>query len=151
MQQSSSEPTKRNSSFSRLLLVWFLVGPSLFGLGWDLADAVPVTVPVSSMGAGLLFGTVLVAFFWVAGFRLSLSASGGYFITEMGLQYLLILCGDLFLFSGSMLSPWQEVLLRGLSIALAAAFVFTNSGRRVRDFVRKSGRKLVKTPPEADR
>ena len=147
MQQSSSRSAKSDSSFSRLLLVWFLVGSSFFGLGWDLADAVPVTIPVSSMGAGLLFGTVLVVLLWLAGFRPSLSASGGYFIAEMGFHYLLILASNLFLLSEATLSPWQEVRLRSLSITLAVALVFTSSGRQVRRYLRRFGRKLVKTPP----
>ena len=151
MQHPSSNPSKRDSSLSHLLLVWFLVGSSFFGLGWEIADAVPVSISISSAEAGLLFGTVVVALLWIAGFRPSLSASGGYFIAEMGLHYLLILGGNLFLLSEGTLSPWQEVLLRSFSIALAAGLVFTSSGRQVRDFVRKCGRKLVKTPPEVNR
>lgn len=150
MQQSSSNSSKRDSSLSHLLFVWYLVGSSLFGLGWEIADAVPISVSISLMSPGLLFGTVVVALLWIAGFRPSLSASGGYFIAEMGLHFLLVLGGSLFLLSEGTLSPWQEVLLRSLSIALAAALVFTSSGRRVRGFIWKHGRKLVKTPPKVN-
>lgn len=146
-QNSSSKSIGRSSSFTHLLLVWFLVGSSFAGLGWDLADAIPVTVPISSMGAGLLFGTVLVAFLWVAGFRPSLWASGGYFIATNGLQFLFVASSSLFLPFGAALSPWEVVLLRSLSIAVPAALIFTNLGRQVRDSVRKQGRKIAKTPP----
>ncbi|WP_115862920.1 hypothetical protein [Halorussus litoreus] len=145
---SSSTTGKRSPSFVHLLFVWFLVGSSFSSLGWSVADAVPVAGPVSSMEAGLLFATVVVVGLWLAGFRPSISTSAGYFIAETGLHYLLILGGGLLLFSGGARSPWQEILLRSLSIALAAALVFTDSGRRLRGLARGLARKLVKTPPE---
>jgi len=150
MQQTSSNSSKGNSSFSRLFFVWILVGSSFFGLGWDLADVVPVSIPISSMGAGLLFGTLLVALLWIAGFRPSFSASGGYFIAEMSFHFLLVLGGNVALSSGATLPPWQAVLLRSISIALAVGLIFTRSGRQVRDFVWNRGWKLVKTPPEVN-
>lgn len=151
MQQRLSDSSRRDSSLSHLFLVWFLVGSSFFGLGWDVADAVPVSVPLSLMGAGLLFGTVVVALLWIAGFRPSLSASGGYFIAEMSFHFLLVLGGNFVRSSGATAPPWQEIALRCLSIALAAALVFTRSGRHARHFLWKRGRKFVETPPEGNR
>ncbi|WP_121821442.1 hypothetical protein [Halostella salina] len=137
------------ASLPGLLLVWLLVGPSFFGLGRELTDAVPLSVSLSSMGTGLLFGTLVVVSLWIVGVRPSPSATGGYFIAELGLHSLLAIGGGLFL-PGWLVSPWYDVLLRSLSIALAAALVFTSSGRRVREFVRKQGLKLVKTPREVN-
>ncbi|UPV74458.1 hypothetical protein M0R89_18245 [Halorussus limi] len=148
-QESGSESARKDSSFVRLLSVWVLVGSSLCGLGWTVADAVPVALPVSSMDAGLLAGTVVVALFWVVGFRPSLSASVGYFVAEQALHLLLALGSGLF--SSGALGPWREVCLRGLSVALAGALVFTGSGKRLRDCVRTRAGRLVETPPEANR
>ncbi|WP_128475940.1 hypothetical protein [Halorussus pelagicus] len=147
MQHPSSNSPKRESSLVHFLFVWFLVGSSFFGPGWNIADAAPVSIPISSMEVGLLFGTVVVAVLWVAGFRPSISASGGYFIAETGLHYLLILGWSLFLPFEETLPVWQDVSLSSLSIALAAALVFTSTGRQARHFIWKHGRKLVKTSP----
>ncbi|WP_135805526.1 hypothetical protein [Halorussus marinus] len=150
MHRPSSDPSNGESSLFHLVFVWLLVGPSVFGLGWDVADAVPVSGPLSSMGAGLVFGTVVVAVLWIAGFRPSLSAGGGYFIAELASHALLTLGGSLFVVSEGTLSPWVEVSVRSLSITLAAALVFTSSGRRIRADIWKRGRNLVKTPPDVD-
>jgi len=145
-----SGSSEGDASLSGLLLLWLFVGPSFFGLGWELVDAVPLSVSLSSMGAGLLFGTLVVASLWIIGVRPSISASGGYCIAELGLHSLLAIGGGLFLFPEGDPSPWYGVLLRSVSIALAAALVFTGSGRRVRAFIRQQGRKLVKTPREVN-
>ncbi len=151
MQQFSSNSSRSDSSLLHLLLVWFLVGSSFFGLGWDIADVVPVSIPLSSMEAGLLFGTVVVSLLWTAGFRPPISASGGYFIAEMGLHFLVVLGASLFLLAEGPLSPWHEVVSRSLSVGLAAGLVFTTPGRRIRRYVWVLGRKFVKTPQKRNR
>lgn len=142
MKQFTPRSTVQDPSFSHLFLVWFLVGFSLMGLGWDLYEAVPVAFPVSSMGAGLLFGTIVVVSLWIAGFYPPLWGSAMYFITQLGFHLLLVL-----VLLGGTLGPWQDVGLRVLSIGLAATLSFTDFGRNGRKWLRQRGRSLLKLPP----
>lgn len=140
--------TQRRSSFGHLLVVSVLVGFPLDGLGLALVDALSLAAPFASLEAGLLFGTVTVAVLWIAGFRPSLRASVGFFVATHALQ-LLFVTGSVFLIpTASGLSPWQEVGLRTLSIAIPAALAFTPLGTGVRTALRTQGRRLAKLPPE---
>lgn len=133
-------------SFGHLLLVWFLVGSSFWTLGFALADAVQAAIPLSRMGAGLLFGTIVIVLLWSVGWHPSLPASAGYFLTEVVFNLLLFL-GVNFVFSREF-TPWVEVGLHTTSITLAASLVFTNFGRKIRNRVRQHIRSLLKLPPE---
>jgi len=136
----------RTPSFGHLLLVWVLVGSSLWSLGAAVADAIQVELPLSTMGTGLLFGTIIVVSFWTAGFQPSLAASLGYFITEQAI-YLLLLFGATFLFVPPS-TPWVTVALQFCSICLAATLVFTPVGKQIRDGLRRYLRSVLKLPPE---
>jgi len=81
--------TERTPSFGHLLLVWLLVGWSLWSLGSAVADATQVELPLSTIGVGLLFGTIIVVLFWTAGFQPSLAASFGYFVAEQAIDLIL--------------------------------------------------------------
>ncbi|WP_353633916.1 hypothetical protein ABSL23_12235 [Halobacterium sp. NMX12-1] len=117
-------------SLVHLLLVWFLVGGSFVGLGIDLHGALSVDAPPAAINAGLVFGTVVVAALWVAGFRPSLRASVGYFLLQNAAQLLLLIAVV------SAASPWTEVAVRALSIAFAGALCFTDPGRRTVGWLR---------------
>jgi hypothetical protein len=120
---------ERPDSLPRLLAFWLLVGFSLFGLGWDVADALGPVVPLSGMGAGLLFGTIVVAVLWIAGVRPPLLASLGYFLA----QPLLALGLSLTLPAvGVTVDGWVAVAVRAASIALAALLAFRVPWGRVR-------------------
>lgn len=136
----------RTPSFGHLLLVWLLVGWSLWSLGSAVADAIRVELPLSTMGTGLLFGTVVVVLFWTSGFHPSLAASFGYFITEQVLD-LILLFGTIFLFVPSA-TPWATVALQFVSICLAATLVFTPVGKQIRNVLRRYIRSLLKLPPQ---
>jgi len=142
-----SDPPEKSSSFRRLLLVSLLVGVSLAGLGSDLLGAISVSLPVSSMGGGLVFGTVVVSSLWVAGFRPSLAASGAYFLGQLVAHLLLSGAFVAVVGSGASLESWHEVGLRSLSIGLTATLCFTGVGSRVGDWVRRRGRRLLRVPP----
>ena|SRR6056297_3561897 len=150
MEQSSereASPTSEQSpSLGHLLLVWFLVGSSFWTLGFALFDTVPVAIPLSRMGAGLLFGTIVIVMLWSVGWHPSLSACAGYFIAELVLNMLLLL-GIAPVFSRE-LTPWVVVSLHSTSIALAAGLVFTNYGKQIRNQARQRTRSLLKLPPE---
>jgi hypothetical protein len=120
---------ERPDSFTRLLAVWVLVGFSLFGLGWDIADALGPAVPLSGMGAGLLFGTSIVSVLWVAGIRPPLLASAAYFL----LQLLLGLALFYPVLATITYTPWVAVFVRATSILLAAILVLAAPWRRVRE------------------
>jgi hypothetical protein len=127
--EERAETAGRPDSLPRLLAFWLLVGFSLFGLGWDVADALGPTVPLSGMGAGLLFGTVVVAVLWIAGVRPPLLASLGYFLA----QPLLALGLSLTLPAlGITVEGWAAVAVRAASIALAALLAFGVPWGRVR-------------------
>jgi len=140
--------TERTASLGHLLLVWVLVGPSLAGLGGALSDALPLAAPVAPVNVGLLFGTVLVAALWTAGFRPSPRASAGYFVATHTLQFLLVASTAFLTPTGWGLSPGPAVALRCVSIAIPAALAFTALGERARAAVRASGRRVAKLPPE---
>ena len=152
MERSSERAGEARSSadrtplFGHLLLVWVLVGSSLWSLGVAVADAIQVELPLSTMGAGLLFGTIIVVSFWTAGFQPSLAASLGYFITEQAI-YLLLLFGATFLLVPHS-TPWATVALQFCSICLAATLVFTPVGKQIRDGLRRYLRSVLKLPPE---
>ena len=114
------------------------------GFGSDLYEATPVAIPDSSLNAGLLFGTLVVASLWIVGFRPSLGASVIYFTTQLIVHLLLVLTLALTL-PGSTSEPWVEVSLRTLSIILAATLGFTTIGRRGRDWFRQHGQRLVES------
>ena len=139
-------PTDRTPSFGHLLVVWVLIGWSLWSLGAAVADAVQVELPLSTMGTGLLFGTVIVVLFWTAGFHPSLAASFGYFITEQVID-LILLFGAIFLFVPAS-TPWVTVALQFSSICLAATLVFTPVGKQIRDVLRRHIRSVLKLPPQ---
>ncbi len=136
----------RTPSFGHLLLVWVLVGSSLWSFGAAVADAIQVELPLSTMGTGLLFGTIIVVSFWRAGFRPSLAASLGYFITEQVI-YLILLFGAIFLFVPPS-TPWATAVLQFSSICLAVTLVFTPVGKQIRNSFWRSVRSVLKLPPE---
>ncbi|MFD1589329.1 hypothetical protein ACFR9U_20320 [Halorientalis brevis] len=152
MEQADEQPRDasptldRKPSFGHLLVVWFLVGSSFWTLGFALVDAVSVAVPLSRMGTGLLCGTIVVVLLWAVGWYPSLSASVGYFVAEAAVN-LLLFFGIAPVFS-SELTPWLEVGLHTTSITLAAALVFSNSGRRIRRWISHRTRALLKLPSE---
>ncbi len=78
-------PAERTPSFGHLLLVWLLVGPSLWSLGTAVAAAIQAELPLSTMGVGLLFGTIVVVSFWTAGFQ---PHSGQFRLFCRGTEYL---------------------------------------------------------------
>ena len=139
-EQSGPRDTGQDSSFGSLLLVWFLVGLSLTGLGLDLHRALPVLIPVSPVNGGLLFGTVVVVALWIAGFRPPLRASTTYFFTQLAVHLLLALA-----FGGATPEPWRDVGLRVLSIGAAATVSFTDVGRRARNWLRQQGWRLLQS------
>lgn len=144
--REASPTSEEKPSFGHLLLVWFLVGSSFRTLGFALVDAVPAAIPLSRMGAGLLFGTIVIVLLWSAGWHPSLPASAGYFVAEIALNILLLLAFNL-VFSRK-LTPWMEVGLHTTSISLAATLVFTNYGRKIRNRVRQRIHSLLKLPSE---
>jgi len=136
----------RTPSFGHLLLVWLLVGPSLWSLGSAVADAIQSELPLSTMGAGLLFGTVVVVLFWTAGFHPSLRASLGYFAAELSLDVVLLFGRILFPIPPS--TPWATVAFQLVSICIAATLVFPPVGAKVRHWFRRHLRSLLKLPPQ---
>ncbi|MFU1781980.1 hypothetical protein ACM16X_11410 [Haloarcula japonica] len=136
----------RTPSFGHLLLVWVLVGSSLWSLGAAVADAIQVELPLSTMGTGLLFGTIIVVSFWRAGFRPSLAASLGYFITEQAI-YLLLLFGATFLLVPHS-TPWVTVARQLVSICLGVTLVFTPVGKQIQNVLRRHIRSVLKLPPQ---
>lgn len=120
-------------SLGHLLLVWLLVGGSLVGLGIDLHGALPVDAPPAAINAGLVFGTVAVAALWAAGFRPSLRASLLYFVLQYAAQLLLFV---VVVFPGPAASPWADVAVHALSIAVAGALSFTDPGHRTLGWLR---------------
>ncbi|MFB9812970.1 hypothetical protein [Haloarcula sebkhae] len=138
--------TDRAPSFGHLLLVWVLIGSSLWSLGATVADAIQVELPLSTMGTGLLFGTVVVVLFWTVGFHPSLAASFGYFVTEQVIN-IVLLFGAIFLFVPPS-TPWATAVLQFSSICLAATLVFTPVGKQIRTSFRRSVRSLLKLPPQ---
>ena len=144
--REASPTAEEKPSFGHLLLVWFLVGSSFWTLGFALVDAVPAAIPLSRMGAGLLFGTIVIVLLWAVGWHPSLPASTGYFVAEAVFNVLLLL-GINLVFRREF-TPWMEVGLHSTSIALAASLVFTNFGRQIRNRARQRTRSLLKLPPE---
>lgn len=145
-----ADPPEKSPSLGRLLVVSLLVGFSLAGLGSDLLDVISVSLPVSSMGGGLVFGAAAVSSLWVAGFRPSLGASGAYFLGQLLASLLLTGAFVAVVGSGASPEPWHEVGLRGLSIGLTATLCFTGVGGRVGNWVRRRGRTLLRVPPADD-
>ncbi|MDS0221202.1 hypothetical protein NDI54_07565 [Haloarcula sp. S1AR25-5A] len=140
-EQSSTSP-----SFGHLLLVWLFVGPSLWSLGSAVAAAIQAELPLSTMGTGLLFGTVVVVLFWTAGFHPSLRASFGYFLAEQGI-YLVLVVGIATAFAPAFTS-WVAVAVQLVSISLAATLVFSPVGAKIRNWFRRHIRSLLKLPPQ---
>ncbi|WP_424004046.1 hypothetical protein ACOZ4I_06130 [Haloarcula salina] len=136
----------RTPSFGRLLLVWVLVGWSLWSLGAAVADAIQAELPLSTMGSGLLFGTIVVVSFWTAGFHPSLRASFGYFVMEQ-LFDLIVLFGTVLIFAPAP-TPWATVALQLVSICLAGTLLFTSVGAEVRKWGRRRAHSLLKLPPQ---
>ncbi|RLM37272.1 MULTISPECIES: hypothetical protein [unclassified Haloarcula] len=139
-------PAERTPSFGHLLLVWLLVGPSLWSLGSAVADAIQAELPLSTMGAGLLFGTIVVVSFWTAGFQPSLRASFGYFVAELSI-YLVLAVGVVTVFVPTF-TPWVTIAVQLVSICLAATLVFTPVGANIRNWFRRHVRSLLKLPPQ---
>lgn len=141
--RSSAE---RTPSIGHLLLVWLLVGPSLWSLGIAVVDATQAGLPLSTMGAGLLFGTIVVVSFWTAGFQPSLRASFGYFVAELSIDVVLLF--GRILFSAPPSTPWTPFAFQLVSICLAATLVFTPVGAKIRNWFRRHVRSLLKLPPQ---
>ena len=135
--------TNRTPSFGHLLLVWVLIG---WSLGAAVVDAIQVEPPLSTMGTGLLFGTIIVVSFWTAGFQPSLAASFGYFIIEQAINLLLLL-GATFLFVPPS-TPWATVALQLCSICLAVTLVFTPAGKQIPNVLRLYIRSVLKLSPQ---
>ncbi|AQL42399.1 hypothetical protein BV210_06580 [Halorientalis sp. IM1011] len=144
--QEASPASEGKPSFGHLLLVWFLVGSSFWTLGLALFDAVPAVIPLSRLGAGLLFGTAVIVLLWSLGWHPSLPASAGYFVSEAAFSVLL-LSGITLVFSLE-LTPWGEVGLHTTAIVLAAALIFTDCGRQIRNWIRQHIWTLLKLPSE---
>ncbi|EMA29584.1 hypothetical protein [Haloarcula japonica] len=138
--------SEQTPSIGHLLLVWLLVGPSMWSLGTAVADAIQAELPLSTMGVGLLFGTTVVVLFWTAGFQPSLTASFGYFITEQAID-LILLFGTVFLFV-PVSTPWATVALQFCSICLAVTLVFTPVGKQIQNVLRRHIRSVLKLPPQ---
>jgi hypothetical protein len=115
-------------SYGHLLAVWVLVGWSFAGLGWKLADAVPAALPVSSMSAGAVFGTAVVAGSWAAGVRPPVLPCVAFFLVQPAVHLSLIL-GTVFLAPEATLGPWAMVGYDAVSIALVAVPTLTPPGR----------------------
>jgi len=145
-EQEASPTSEQRLSFGHLLLAWFLVGSSFWTLGFALFETIPAAIPLSRMGAGLLFGTIVIVLLWSVGWHPSLSACAGYFIAESAFSLLLLL-GIAPVFSRE-LTPWMVVSLHSTSIALAATLVFTNYGKQIRNRARQRTRSLLKLPSE---
>ena len=152
MERSSERAGEARSSadrtplFGHLLLVWVLVGSSLWSLGVAVADAIQVELPLSTMGAGLLFGTIIVVSFWTVGFRPSLAASFGYFVIEQVIN-IVLLFGTTFLFVPPS-TPWATAVLQFCSICLAVTLVFTPVGKQIRNALRRYICSVLKLPPQ---
>jgi hypothetical protein len=115
-------------SYGHLLAVWVLVGWSFAGLGWKLADVVPAALPVSSMSAGAVFGTAVVAGAWAAGVRPPVLPSVAFFLVQPAVHLSLVL-GTVFLSPGATLGPWAMVGYDAVSIALVGVPTLTPPGR----------------------
>lgn len=139
---SDSHSTGEKPSYGHLLLVWVFLGVSLMGLGSDLYQAMSVAFPLSSLNAGLLFGTSVVISVWVAGFRPSLGASAVYFSTQLIVHLLMTVMLALAV-PGSTSGPWMDVILRGLSIIFATVLAFHTIGRQGADWLRQHGQRLL--------
>ena len=146
--QDVGSPSQEAPSFGHLLAVWILVGWSLWSLGSDLVDVLPSVVPISQMGAGLLFGTVVVASFWVLGFRPSLLRSAGYFVVESVTRLFLLFAA---VFLGFEVGPWQILSLQCVSIGFAAMLAFTAVGERGLEHLQFRLNALLKLPPSSER
>ncbi|MFB6223100.1 MAG: hypothetical protein ABEH86_05435 [Haloarcula sp.] len=146
MGQSNEQSRDGSStpSFGHLLLVWVLIGSSFWSLGFTLADATQIEIPLSRMDVGLLFGTIVVVLLWIVGFRPSLLASFGYFVTEQVISLFFVL-GYVFVPAAT---PWVEATLRATSITLTAILVFTDLGVQMRNTIRRHIYSLLKLPPQ---
>lgn len=143
--------TAESQSVLRTLLVVVFVGPSLGRLGLAVIEAISVTFSISRTGAVVLVGALAVAAsFQLTGFRPSVLASACYFVVEQLAFVLLVFGIDVFGSPGSPLSPWSEVGLQSLSIAIAVALVFSAVGKHGRKLIRRCGRKLLKLPSADD-
>lgn len=145
-----SERTSGSESLGHLLAVWFLVGSSFWRLGFSLVDATTTPLPLSRMGTGLLFGTLVVVALWVGGVRPSIGASAGYFLVETaGYTLLVLVVGPLFV---PRVASWPlvEVAAGGLSITLAATLVFTDVGTTTRARTRQWLLARLKVPSADD-
>ncbi|PSP98622.1 hypothetical protein BRC89_07075 [Halobacteriales archaeon QS_4_70_19] len=116
-------------SFVRLLAFRLLVGFPLFGAGATLAEALGPVVPLSDLGFGLLFGTSVAAILWVLDVRSRLWLCFGFFLLQivLGLTLVLPLSG-----LGVTVDGWAGVVVRGVSIVLAALLAFGVPWGRVR-------------------
>lgn len=135
--------TEAAPSFLHLLVVWLLVGGSLFSLGEEILGF----LSVSRMSAGLLFGTLVVCTLWVVGFRPSIRASVAYFILEIGCSALLFL-PVVTLFGA--IDPGVLAVFEATTVAVAAVVVFTPVGPAIRDVVRRWATSLLRLPTGTD-
>jgi hypothetical protein len=143
----SDSGTEASDSLGHLVAVWALFGLSLWPLGTTLAEVLPVTLSLSGLGTGLLFGTVVVASLWVAGVRPSIRASAGYFVTELAVRLSLLFGVALFL---ETFPPALELGYRLVPIGVATLLVFTAVGERLRECVRRRFRAVLKVPTAED-
>lgn len=143
-QHRNADPaTDYRDSFGHMLLVFALVGTSLAGVGAAVTDALAVG---RGLRNGLLVGTVGFVALWLGGFRPSLRAAVGYFLTEGVCSLLLVLVVPAFVAVG----PWTVVGIRVASVSLAGGLVFTDPGRHGREWLRRRAMALVKRPPREE-
>lgn len=109
-------------------------------LGLNLYWTALAALPITAVGAGLVFGTIVIGALWVVGFRPSLRASALYFIVEQAIYLTVAL-----VFLGANPGLWQEAGVSLLSISGAAMFSFTDVGRRGRRRLRNRGRQLLQS------
>ena len=138
----------RRDSFGYMLLVWVLVGFSLAGLGASVVMALPAGLPVSALGGGLLFGTVVFVALWVGGFRPSPGTAVGFFVVQglCSLLLVVVVSGVLHVETGP--SSWLTVGRRALAVVLAAVLVFGGVGRRGYDRLREWTLERLQVPQQ---
>jgi hypothetical protein len=136
---STAADAAANDSLLHLLAVWLLVGGSLLRLGTALYQVGPA-VPLTEIEAALLFETVVVAALWVAGFRPTIGAAALYFVAEQAAYIVFVLVAF-----GSEPEPLLDAGVHALSIAVAAAFSFTDTGREFRGWLREQAWRLLRT------
>lgn len=143
------EPTASDDSFTRMLLVFALVGGPIAGVGMSIGDAAPTTFGLSVMGVGLLAGSLVFCALWVGGFRPSLTAAVVFFLLESLVTVTLIVGVSGIVPIGS--ESWLRGVLRAVGVALTAWVVFGGVGTRVTHLAYRRLRRQLKLPDDEPR